>query len=66
MIFFIPVRVCPSSPLTPFSHTGRRGILGVLMPETGDVAQELPKKPYPCKIPLSPSPTRGEEGVWAS
>ena len=34
-------------PFNPFSHTGRRERLGVLMPETGDGTQELPKKPTP-------------------
>jgi hypothetical protein len=32
-------------PPTPFSHTGRRGRLGVLLPETGDGTQGLAKKP---------------------
>ena len=39
----------PLIPPTPFSHTGRRGILGVLMPERGDGAQGLPKKSTPVK-----------------
>jgi hypothetical protein len=34
-------------PPAPFSHTGRRGSLGVLMPETGDVTQGLAKKSTP-------------------
>ncbi len=38
----------PLIPPTPFSHTGRRGSLGILMPETGDGMQRLAKKP-PCK-----------------
>jgi len=33
----------PLIPPTPFSHKGRRGSLGVLMPETGDGAQGLAK-----------------------
>gem|GEM_PF-3498951 len=31
----------------PLNHKGRRGILGVLMPETRDGTQQLPKKPTP-------------------
>jgi hypothetical protein len=31
------------------THTGRRGRLGVLMPETGDATQELSKKPTPVR-----------------
>ena len=34
-------------PPAPFSHTGRRGILGVLMPGTEDNTQGLPQKPTP-------------------
>ncbi len=50
MTFFIPVRFCPLIPPAPFSHKGRRGrILGVLMPETEDDTQGLPKKPTPSK-----------------
>jgi hypothetical protein len=33
----------PLIPPTPFSHKGRRGSLGVLMPETGDSTQGLAK-----------------------
>jgi len=33
----------PLIPPAPFSHKGRRGSLGILMPETSDVTQELPK-----------------------
>jgi hypothetical protein len=39
----------PLIPPTPFSHTGRRGSLGVLMAETGDGTQGLAKKTYPCE-----------------
>ena len=35
----------PFAPHPPFSHTGRKGSLGVLMAETGDGAQGLVKKP---------------------
>jgi hypothetical protein len=60
-------RLLPLIPPTPFSHKGRRGSLGVLMPETEDGTQELAKKPTPVSSsPLPPSPTRGEGGVWAS
>jgi hypothetical protein len=34
----------PLIPPSPFSHTGRRGSLGVLMTETEDGTQELAKK----------------------
>ena len=36
-------RLLPLIPPAPFSHKGRRGSLGVLMPETGDGAQGLAK-----------------------
>ena len=39
----------PLIPPTPFSHTGRRGSLGVLMAETGDGTQGLAKKPPPVR-----------------
>ena len=52
----------PLIPPAPFSHTGRRGSLGVLMPETGDVTQELPKKPTPVSYPLLPQGAKGEFG----
>ena len=41
----------PLIPPTPFSHKGRRGSLGVLMPETEDGTQELPQKPTPVRAP---------------
>jgi hypothetical protein len=37
----------PLIPLAPFSHKGRRGILGILIPETKDGTQGLPQKPTP-------------------
>ena len=43
---FFP-RVFPLIPPTPFSHKGRRGILGFLMPKTGEGTQEFPPKPAP-------------------
>jgi hypothetical protein len=49
-----PWGLCPSSPPTPFSHKGRRGSLGILMPETGDGMQGLPQKPAPVRTPPSP------------
>ncbi len=50
MIFCIPVRFCPLIHPAPFSHKWRRGgILGVLMPETEDDTQGLPKKPTPSE-----------------
>ena len=44
-----PVR----SPPAPFSHTGRRGRLGVLMPETENGRQGLPQKPPPVSLRAS-------------
>ena len=37
----------PLIPPTPFSHKGRRGSLGVLMPETGDGTQGRAKTSTP-------------------
>ena len=42
-----------SIPPAPFSHTGRRGRLGVLMPETEDGRQGLPQKPPPVSLRAS-------------
>jgi len=42
----------PLFPPTPFSHTGRRGSLGVLMAETGDGTQGLAKKSTPVRYRL--------------
>jgi hypothetical protein len=39
----------PLIPPAPFSHTGRRGSLGVLIAETGDGTQGPAKKIYPCE-----------------
>jgi hypothetical protein len=39
----------PPHPPCPFSHKGKGGILGVLMPETEDDTQGLPKKPTPSE-----------------
>ena len=52
----------PLFPPTPFSHTGRRGSLGVLMAETGDGTQGIAKKSTPVRSPLprSPEPCRGK------
>ena len=44
-----PCEIPPAS----FFHKGRRGSLGIQMPETGDGTQGLPKKPIPV---LSPTP----------
>ena len=41
----------PLIPPTPFSHTGRRGSLGVLMPETGEGTQGLAKTSTPERSP---------------
>ena len=40
----------PLIPPIPFSHKGRRGSLGVLMPETGDGTQRLAKKSTPARV----------------
>ncbi len=40
----------PLIPPTPFSHKGRRGSLGVLMPETGDGTQGLTQKSTPVSF----------------
>ena len=40
-VFCIPVRFCPLIPPAPFSHKGRRGCWGVLMPF-------FPHPPAPC------------------
>ncbi len=55
-------RLLPPHPPAPFSHKGRRGILGVLMPETEDGAQGLPQKPTPVSCPLLPRGEKGESG----
>jgi hypothetical protein len=59
----MPVRFCPSSPLPPFSHKGRRGSLGVLKPKTSEGTQGLPKKTYLCKISPTPFSHKGSLGV---
>ena len=43
----------PLIPPAPFSHTGRRGRLGVLMPETENGRQGLPQKPPPVSLRAS-------------
>ena len=42
----------PLIPPAPFSHTGRRGSLGVLMAEAGDGTQGLAKKSTPVRASL--------------
>ena len=63
-VFCIPVRFCPIIPPAPFSHKGRRGSLGVLMPETEDGTQGLPQQPSLVSIP--PNPHKGRRGLWTS
>ena len=46
-------RLLPLIPPAPFSHTGRRGRLGVLMPETENGRQGLPQKPPPVSLRAS-------------
>jgi hypothetical protein len=53
----------PSSPPNPLLPQGRRGSLGVLMPETEDGAQGLPQKPTPVRCPFSHEGRRGSLGV---
>ena len=48
----------PLIPLAPFSHTGRRGSLGVLIPETGDGTQGLAKTSTPVCEPLGARASR--------
>jgi len=50
-------------PPTPFSHNGRRGSPGVVMPETGDGTQGFPKKPASVSNPLLPQGEGGSLGV---
>jgi hypothetical protein len=52
-------------PLTPFSHKGRRGSLGVLMAETGDGAQGIAKTSTPVRspYPLLPQEKKGDFGL---
>jgi hypothetical protein len=47
--FLLSRALLPLIPPTPFSHKGRRGILGVLMAETGDGTQGLAKKSTPVR-----------------
>jgi hypothetical protein len=54
--------LAPLIPPTPFSHKGRRGSLGVLMPETEDGTQGLAKKSTPVSNPLLPQGEKGEFG----
>ena len=53
-------RLLPLIPPAPFSHTGRRGSLGVLMPETDDGTQGLPRAQglQPARAPAR-QPRRG-------
>jgi hypothetical protein len=53
--------LCPLIPPTPFSHQGRRGSLGILMPETGDGTQASGRSPAGAgeKDPRLTSPLKG-------
>jgi hypothetical protein len=55
----------PLIPPTPFSPCGRRGSLGILMPETGDDAQEFSKKTHPCNDPTAPQALDPPPGAYA-
>jgi hypothetical protein len=46
----------PLIPPAPFSHTGRRGSLGVLKPETSEGTQGLPEKPAPVRLHAGETP----------
>ena len=50
----------PLIPPAPFSHKGRRGSLGVLMPETRDSTQGLAKISTLVSRPLLPQGEKGE------
>jgi hypothetical protein len=55
------LRLLPLIPPAPFSHTGRRGSLSVLMPETDDGTQGLPRAQgglQPARAPAH-QPRRG-------
>ena len=56
-------RLLPLIPPAPFSHTGRRGSLGVLMPETEDWHAGACQKIYPCE--RLPSPTVSGDALGA-
>ena len=62
-VFCIPVRFCPLIPPAPFSHKGRRGSLGVLMPETEDGTQGLPQQPSPVSLPPHSFSHKGRRGT---
>jgi hypothetical protein len=55
--FLLSRALLPLIPPTPFSHKGRRGLLGVLMAETKDGTQGL-KKPTPVRD-TARAPTTG-------
>jgi hypothetical protein len=55
-------RLLPLIPPAPFSHTGRRGRLGVLMAETENGRQGLAKKSTPVSIPPAPFSHTGRRG----
>jgi len=61
--FLHSTALLPLIPPSPFFHTGRRGTLGVLMPETGDSTQGLPKKPAPVSISPAPFSHKGRRGT---
>ena len=52
----------PLIPPAPFSHKGRRGSLGILMPETSEGTQGLPKTLTPVRsfLPSSPTSSRAD------
>jgi hypothetical protein len=52
----------PLIPPTPFSHKGRRGSLGVLMPETEDGTQGLARTSTPVSISPAPFSYKGRRG----
>jgi len=52
----------PPSPPAPFAYEGRRGSLGVLMPETRDSTQGLAKTSTLVSRPLRLRGEKGESG----
>ena len=62
----ISVCVRPLIPPAPCSHTGIRGSLVVLLPETEDGTPGLPQKSPPVRFLQPLAPTQGGRGVWAS
>jgi hypothetical protein len=63
--FLLSRALLPLIPPTPFSHKGRRGLLGILMAETKDGTQG-PKKPAPVRDAARTPTTAHTLGARAS